>query len=311
MHQAWIFIMLYLQNTYCHVPLKDEDRYVSIFCTSCSEFLYQVWHFGLRNLAATFQIYFDDCIWPYIEDFAICCKDYILIYSTNMKEHDNQVQNVLEWLHQFGFDCNAKKSPGRAFQIGLLIYSIRSDGSGSNMGTYQPSRMGQLPSPFDMFKCSWVSQMSTNGSFANTPRWLNQSSHQLKESTVKWKWTWTAKFIFWKHRNHLPTHQSNSISTRQSQFLLQIELSSIGLAGIFNLIASVNILTQIDFDSWTCSPAKHYIHVYDRELRAMVTIMRKLQYYLEGANLISWFSVTIRIWRFSILQKYSPSGMAD
>jgi len=52
--------------------------------------------FGLMNALASFEGYIDDCLWPYIDDFTVSYLDYILIYSTNEKEHEEHVRKVLE-----------------------------------------------------------------------------------------------------------------------------------------------------------------------------------------------------------------------
>ena len=39
-------------------------------------------------------MYIDNCPWPYIDDFAVCYLDDILMNSTNDKEHEDYVQKV-------------------------------------------------------------------------------------------------------------------------------------------------------------------------------------------------------------------------
>jgi hypothetical protein len=65
--------------------------------------------FGLTKAPATFQAYIDECLRPYIDDFAICYLDDILIYSTNEKEHEDHVPKVLQRLQEFGLCCKAEK----------------------------------------------------------------------------------------------------------------------------------------------------------------------------------------------------------
>jgi len=54
--------------------------------------------FGLTNIPATFPAYIDDSLGPYIDDVAVCYLDIILIYSTNEKEHEDHIQNVIQQL---------------------------------------------------------------------------------------------------------------------------------------------------------------------------------------------------------------------
>jgi len=76
--------------------------------TSClfehvkAKFEYWVMPFALTNAPATSQSYIDDCLRPYIEHFAVCCLDDIVIYSTDRKEHEEDVFQVLQQLKEFG-----------------------------------------------------------------------------------------------------------------------------------------------------------------------------------------------------------------
>ena len=83
--------------------------------------------FGLTNARATFQVYIDDCLRPYINDFAVCYLDDILIYSTNEKEHNDHLQKVLDRLRQFGLDCKGAKCQFGGTKISYFGFIIRAD----------------------------------------------------------------------------------------------------------------------------------------------------------------------------------------
>jgi hypothetical protein len=86
--------------------------------------------FRVTNAQATFQAYIDHCLQLYIDDFAVCYLDIILIYSTNEKEHEDHVKTVLEQLSQFGLNCKADKCQFGDSEIGCLRFIISSDGIG-------------------------------------------------------------------------------------------------------------------------------------------------------------------------------------
>jgi hypothetical protein len=92
---AWIFTKLDLRNAYHLIRIKEGDEYKTPFRTRYGKFEYQVMPFRLTNAPATFQAYIDDYLWPFIDDFAGCYLDDILIYSTDEEEHTEQVRKVL------------------------------------------------------------------------------------------------------------------------------------------------------------------------------------------------------------------------
>jgi hypothetical protein len=99
---ARIFTKLDLRNAYHLIRIKEGDEYKTAFRTRYGQFDYRVMPFGLTNAPATFQSYIDDCLQAYIDYFAVCYLDDILIYSTNEKEHDENVRNLLERLRELG-----------------------------------------------------------------------------------------------------------------------------------------------------------------------------------------------------------------
>ena len=65
--------------------------------------------FGLSNAPATIKSYIDNCLRPFIVNFAVCYLDDILIYSTDKEEHEEQAPTVLERLGEFALYSKAKK----------------------------------------------------------------------------------------------------------------------------------------------------------------------------------------------------------
>jgi len=93
---ARIFTKLDLRNAYHLIRIKEGDEYKTAFRTCDGQFEYRVMPFGLTHAPATFQAYIDNCLWPYIDDFAVCYLDDIVIHMTNEEEHEEQVRKVLE-----------------------------------------------------------------------------------------------------------------------------------------------------------------------------------------------------------------------
>jgi hypothetical protein len=69
----------------------------------------------------------DDCLWPYIDDFAVCYLDDILIYSTNEKEHKEHVRQVLQRLKEFGLYFKAEMCQFGVSEVGFLGFVIIPD----------------------------------------------------------------------------------------------------------------------------------------------------------------------------------------
>jgi hypothetical protein len=66
------------------IRIMESVRYTSAIQPSYTQYEYGVMPFGLTNGPATFQSYIDDCLGPYIDQFAVYYLDNMFIYSTNM-----------------------------------------------------------------------------------------------------------------------------------------------------------------------------------------------------------------------------------
>jgi len=84
--EARISTKLDLRGAYNLIRIKEGDEYKKAFWTRYGQFEYWVMPFSLTNTPATFQSYINDCRRPYIDNFAVCYLDDILIYSTNEKD---------------------------------------------------------------------------------------------------------------------------------------------------------------------------------------------------------------------------------
>jgi len=128
-----IFTKLDVRNAYLLNQIKEGDEYQTAFRTRYGQFECRVMPFRLINTPATFQSYIDDCLRPYIDDFAVCYLDGILIYSTNEMEHDEHVRKVLERLREFGLYCKDKKYQFGVTEVGILGFLINSHGIGMEL----------------------------------------------------------------------------------------------------------------------------------------------------------------------------------
>jgi hypothetical protein len=186
---ARILTNLDLRNAYDLIRIKEADEYQTAFRTPYGQFEYRVMPFGLTNTPATFQAYIDDCLRPYIDDFAICYLNDILINSTNKNEHEDHVKEVLERLRQFGLYCKAEKCQFVASEIGFLGFITSSGGIGMESDCI--STIEDWPTPKSIREIQ-VLLCFTNFYRQFIPKYAKVTatiSDLLKKSRSKCEWT--------------------------------------------------------------------------------------------------------------------------
>ena len=128
--EAWIFTKLNLQNAYNLILRNTSARVMTASQTGDDLFKCRVMPSGLSNTQTSFQAYYHDLLWPYIDGFTMCYTDNILIYWTNEKAHEDHIWKVLQHLLQFELYCNARKCWFGVQEISFHAFFINSDAVG-------------------------------------------------------------------------------------------------------------------------------------------------------------------------------------
>ena len=84
--------------------------------------------FGLTNAPATFQNFIGNALSPYLDNFATAYLDDILIYSTNLQEHQDHVKRILAALSKPGLHLKPDKCEFHAQEVKYLGLIVGTEG---------------------------------------------------------------------------------------------------------------------------------------------------------------------------------------
>jgi hypothetical protein len=85
---ATIFTKIELRSRYHHVLIKYEDIHKIDFRTRYGNYEFVVVPFGLSNAPTTFMCLMNNVFRKFLDRFVLVLIDDIIIYSKNMKEHE-------------------------------------------------------------------------------------------------------------------------------------------------------------------------------------------------------------------------------
>lgn len=107
--QAKIFSTLDAYSGYWQMHIREEDRPKTAFVTHSGTYQYIRMPFGLTNAPASFQRALDVVLTKYKWETCLVYLDDIIIYSNNVEDHIDHVDEILTSLNQAGITLKIKK----------------------------------------------------------------------------------------------------------------------------------------------------------------------------------------------------------
>jgi hypothetical protein len=283
--EARIFSKLDLRGVYNLIRTKEGKECKTAFQTRYGQFQCEVLPFGLTNAPATFQSYIDDCLRPYIDDFAVSYPDDILIYSASRKEHEAHVRQVMQQLKECGLYCKAEKGQFGVSEVGFLRCVITPEAVGmesdristiEDWPTPKSVRDGQVLLGFTNFYRRFVRNHAKLTLPMSELLKKPETSPRGKKGThpAKWQWMRQAEVAFRKLKRTLTKAPILQHFDPAKPIILQTDPSGFAITGILNQYDGFGVLRPVNFYSRMCSSAKQNYDTYVRELLAIVETLK-------------------------------------
>jgi len=211
---------------------------------------------------------------------------------------------VLERLREFGLYCKAEKCKFGVAEVGFLGFVINSEGIGmesdriatiEDWPTPKSIRNVQVLPGFGNFYRQFIRKyakvtipltelLKTTIETARTPKAPRKAVGKPNKPLPKWEWTREAELAFRKLKRTFTEAPILQYFDPGKLIILLTDASGFAIAGILNQYDDFGTVRPVNIYSRKCSPAEHNYDTYDRELLAIVEIMKQWRHYLEEAN---------------------------
>ena len=282
---ATVFSKLDLRNAYHLVRIRDGDEWKTAFNTPLGHFEYLVMPFGLTNAPAVFQALVNDVLRDFLDRFVFVYLDDILIFSSDLAEHQLHVRQVLQRLLENKLFVKAEKCEFHVSSVGFLGYIIES---------------GQVKTDPDKIKAvaEWPEPTSRKLlqrflGFANFyRRFIRDYSRiaapltKLTSLAVPFRWTPEADQAFVLLKDRFTSAPILVQPDSSLQFIVEVDASDIGVGAVLSQRSRPDKkLHPCAFFSRRLSPAESNYDVGNRELLAVKLALEEWRHWLEGSEI--------------------------
>ncbi len=133
LQSAQWFMKFNILETFNWIWIKEEDEWKIIFHTRLEYYEYLIISFNLINASITFQIFENNVLWYYLNQFIIVYLNDILVYSKTKKEHVWHVKKVLQTLKKVNLCIKSEKSEFHVQSVQFLKFIVMSQSLRMNL----------------------------------------------------------------------------------------------------------------------------------------------------------------------------------
>jgi len=124
LQSAQWFTKFNILKTFNQIQIKEEDEWKTVFCTRLEHYKYLIMFFNLINASVTFQIFVNNVLQRYLNQFVIVYLDDILVYSKTKKKHVQHVKKVLQTLKKVDLRIKSEKSEFHVQSVQFLRFIV-------------------------------------------------------------------------------------------------------------------------------------------------------------------------------------------
>ncbi|KAL0177175.1 hypothetical protein M9458_026069, partial [Cirrhinus mrigala] len=282
---AQVFTKLDLRSAYNLVRVREGDEWKTAFVTPTGHYEYRVMPYGLSISPSVFQTFMNEVFWEFLHRFVIVYFDDILIYSRNLAEHRQHVQQVLQKLRQQRLYLKLEKCEFHLPSVQFLGYVISAEGVQMDQG--KVTAIQNWPQP------TTIKELQRFLGFSNFYRRFIQNYSSITApltSLLKGK----PRTITWNPAAHEAFQQLKKIFSTapllhhpdpQRPFTVEVDASTTGVGvALSQAVGESSLLHPCAYYSRKLSPAEQNYDVGNRELLAIKLALEEWRHWLEGST---------------------------
>ncbi|XP_073675909.1 cilia- and flagella-associated protein 74 [Garra rufa] len=285
LREARVFTKLDLRSAYNLIRIREGDEWKTAFITPTGHYEYQVMPYGLANSPSVFQNFMNEIFRDYLHRFVIIYIDDILIYSRNLKEHQDHVRQVLQRLREYQLYLKLEKCEFHQPTISFLGYVITAEGVHMEAGKVDAVAKWAEPRTVKELQrflgfANFYRRFIKNYSLLSAPL-----TSLLKGGRRVLQWTPEAQQAFDRLKLMFTTAPILKHPDPSRPFVVEVDAADVGVGAVLSQWSDEpRSLHPCAYYSKKLTPAEQNYGIGDRELLAIKLALEEWRHWLEGAQ---------------------------
>jgi hypothetical protein len=279
---AKYFTRLDMRDGYHHLRIRKGDEHKTAFLTEYGLFEWTVMCFGLKNAPAEFARYMSDNLREFLNDFVVVYFDDIIIFSEDLETHWEKVRKVLTRIREKKINLKLKKCEFAVTKTSFLGHIV--DGESTSMQEEKVRSILEWPTPRD---CKGIEEFrGMAGYYRQYIEHFSEKAEPLNEVVRKkiFKWEGKEKEAFEEIKNSYRKRGFLLIFNEEKQIWVHADASDYAIGGEISQLDKNGKRRPVLFYSRKLLPAEKNYTTADKEMLAIVQIMKKYRHYLQGTK---------------------------
>lgn len=279
-----VFSTVDVKNAFHQVEISEISRPITTFITKRGLMRFKRLNFGICNAPELFQKIMEQIL----ADLhgVVNYLDDLIIFGSDLTEHDKNLNAVLKRLEEYGVLLNEKKCNFRKSELIFMGHVISKDGIRPTESSIDTLNKFRLPATKEELE-SFIGFVQYHGRFIkdlaalmDPLRELAKNSGKTKRSAVEWNEK--NKAIFEKIKTSLKSDQVLGFFSKHDDTIVEVDASPYGLGAILRQKCKDGLERVIMFASKTLTDIEKRYSQTEKEALAIVWACERFQYYLLG-----------------------------
>jgi hypothetical protein len=285
---AKVFTALDLRGAYNLIRMKEGEEWKTAFRTRYGHYEYTVMPFGLTNAPASCQELINDALREYLDVFVIAYLDDILVYSSNMTEHYEHVERVLEKLKEYDLELKPEKCEFHKEEVEFLGHMVGINGVRIGESKIKTIREWETPKTVKDIQ-SFLGFVNFNRQFIKDFSKIAIQLTKLTKKEIAWEWGEPQERAFQALKEACIQEPVLIAFTSGKPLRIETDASDLALGAVL-LQEKEGKWHPIAYHSRKFSEHEERYDVHDKELLAIVVALEHWRHYAEGCSELTIFS---------------------